>query len=152
MPLPEEDHQFLQIYFTDNTDAKDDRHWAHNPTVRRTIVQVLQTFLHQNDLVKMFKIALEQIIIRAGKTPAGEPARRFISMTIDEVATVIVRENLKFRNIILHHPNNVLKHLSEMHSTYDALQYPLIFSQGEDRYHFNIKMVNQVTGKYIKKD
>lgn len=41
-----------------------------------------------------------------------------------------------------------LKRVSETHRTYDALQYPLIFWQGEDGYHFNIKMVNQETGNW----
>jgi hypothetical protein len=57
----------------------------------------------------MFKIALDRmpsdshnIVIRADKTPAGEHARRFNSPTIDEVAIVIVGENLQFRDIVLH--------------------------------------------------
>ncbi|KAI8430260.1 hypothetical protein MSG28_000594 [Choristoneura fumiferana] len=67
LPLPDADHQFLQIYFMGNHDAEVDRRCAHNPTVKRTIVQELQTFLHQNnDLVKCSKlhwIACHQIAI-----------------------------------------------------------------------------------------
>lgn len=136
-----------------NSDAEVDKRCAHNPTVKRTIVQELQMFLHQNNnLVNIFKIALDRmssdshiIVIRADKTPAGEHTRRFNSPTIDEVV-VIVGENLQSRDIVLHRRNNDLKRVSETHRTYDALQYPLIFWQGEDGYHFNIKMVNQVTG------
>ncbi|GBP68487.1 hypothetical protein EVAR_52648_1 [Eumeta japonica] len=139
--------------------AEVDNRCAHNPTVKRTIVQELQMFLHQNNnLVNMFKIALDRmpsdshnIIIRADKTPAGEHTRRFNSPTIDEVAVVIVGENLQSRDIVLHRRNSDLKRVSETHRSYDGLQYPLIFWQGEDGYHFNIKMVNPVTGAEINK-
>ncbi|GBP87758.1 hypothetical protein EVAR_28640_1 [Eumeta japonica] len=119
-------------------DAEVDNRCAHNPTVKRTIVQELQMFLHQNNnLVNMFKIALDRmpsdshnIIIRADKTPAGEHTRRFNSPTIDEVAVVIVGENLQSRDIVLHRRNSDLKRVSETHRSYDGLQYPLIFWQG----------------------
>ncbi|XP_073955775.1 uncharacterized protein isoform X1 [Choristoneura fumiferana] len=159
LPVPDADHQFLQIYFMGNQDAEVDRRCAHNPTVKRTIVQQLQTFLHQNnDLVKVFKMALDRmpsdshnIVIRADKTPVGEHARRFNSPTIDEVAIVVVGENLQSRDIVLHRRNNELKRVSETHRAYDALQYPLIFWKAEDGYHFNIKMVNPTTGAETNK-
>ncbi|XP_063907805.1 uncharacterized protein LOC135125948 [Zophobas morio] len=104
----------------------------------------------------MFKIALDlmpsdshKIIIRADKTPAGKHTRRFNSPTIDEVAVIIVGENLQSRDIVLHRRNSDLKRVSETHRSYDALQYPLIFWQGEDGYHFNIKMVNEVTAPLL---
>lgn len=159
LPPPDADHQFLQIYFMGNSDAEVNQRCAHNPITKRAIVRELQTFLHQNnELIKLFKIALDRmpsdshnIVIRADKTPAGEHARRFNSPTIDEVAVVIVGENLQSRDIVLHRRNNELKRVSETHRTYDALQYPLIFWQGEDGYHFNIKMVNQLTGAETNK-
>lgn len=137
-----------------NQDAEVDTRCAHNPTVKRTIVQQLQTFLHENnELVKVFKMALDRmpsdshnIVIRADKTPAGEHARRFNSPTIDEVAIVVVGENLQSRDIVFHRRNNELKRVSETYRAYYALQYPLIFWQGEEGYHFNIKMVNPTTG------
>lgn len=74
-----------------NSDAEVDKRYAHNPTVKRTIVQELQMFLHQNNnLINMFQIALDwmpsdshNIVIRADKTPAGEHTRWFNSLTID---------------------------------------------------------------------
>ncbi|XP_044592065.1 uncharacterized protein LOC123270186 [Cotesia glomerata] len=135
LPLPGADYQFLQIYFMGNSDAEVDQRCAHNPTVKRAIVKRLQTFLHQNnELIKIFKIALDRmpsdshnIVIRADKTPAGEHARRFNSPTTDEVAVVIVEENLQSRDIVLRRRDNKLK-------------------RGEDGYDFNIKMVNHETG------
>lgn len=137
-----------------NSDREVNQRCVHNPTVNRSIVRRLQNFLHEkNELVKNFKIALDRIpsdnyniVIRADKTPVGEHARRFNSPTIDEVAVIIVGENMKSRDIVLHCRDNKLKRVSETHRSYDALQYPLIFWQGEDGYHFNIKMVNPETG------
>ncbi|GBP22167.1 hypothetical protein EVAR_10677_1 [Eumeta japonica] len=129
-----------------NSVAEGDKRCDYNPTVKRTIVQGLQMFLHQNNnLVNMFKIALNRMPsdshkIQADKTPVGEYTRRFNSPTIGEVAVVIVGENLQSKDIVLQRRNNDLKRVSEIHRTYDALQYPLVFWQGEDGYHFNIKM------------
>lgn len=153
LPPSDADFQFLQIYFMGNSDEEVNQRCVYNPTVKRAIVKRLQNFLHEkNELVKLFKIALDRmpsnIVIRADKMPAGEHARRFNSPTIDEVAVVIVGENLKSRDIVLHRRDSGLKRVSETHRTYDALQYPLIFWQGEDGYHFNIKMVNQETGNW----
>ncbi|XP_044574027.1 uncharacterized protein LOC123258219 [Drosophila ananassae] len=62
LPLPDADHQFLQIYFMGNSDAEINKRCAHNPTVKRIIVQQLQMFLHQNNnLVNMIKIALDRM-------------------------------------------------------------------------------------------
>lgn len=43
-----------------------------------------------------------KIVIKADKTPAGHHARRFNALTIDEVAIVVVGENLKNRDIVLY--------------------------------------------------
>ena len=42
-----------------------------------------------------------KIVIKADKTPAGQHVRRFNAPTIDEVAIVIVGENLENRDIVL---------------------------------------------------
>lgn len=41
--------------------------------------------------------------------------------------------------------DNTLKRVSEIHRSYDALQYPLIFSHGEDGYSINVPQVHPVT-------
>ena len=88
-----------------------------------------------------------KVVIRAVKKPAGEHARRFNAPTINEVTIVIVGENLENRDIVLHRRNDQLQRVSETHRSYNALQYPILFWQGEDGYHFSMKMANPVTGK-----
>lgn len=156
LPLPDADHQFMQIYFIGDEDRELDRRCAIVSNTRREIVSQLQTFLHQhNALVQLFNTALDRmpsdnhtIVIRADKTPLGEHARRFNAPTIDEVAIVIVGDELQSRDIILHKRNAQLQRVSELHRSYDALQYPLLHWKGDDGYHINIPMVDPRTGKF----
>ena len=37
--------------------------------------------------------------------------------------------------------------IQDSHRSYDALQYPLIFWEGEEKYHLNFKQRNPTTGK-----
>ena len=40
--------------------------------------------------------------------------------------------------------------IQDNHRSYDALQYQLIFWEGEDGYHLNIKQRNPTTGRAYK--
>lgn len=125
--------------------------------IRREIVFQLRDLLHEhNELVNLFKIALDRmpsddykIIIRPDKMPQGEHPRRFNAPVIDEVSIVMVGEVFQSRDIVLHRRNNQLLRVSETHRCYDALQYPLLFCRGEDGYHLQLKMVNPITGMYL---
>lgn len=139
-----------------NTDDEIDRRCAIYRATKRELIAQLQPLFHaQNALVKLFKTALEnmpsddhRIVIRADKRPAGAHARQFNAPSIDEVAIVVVGENLESRDIVIKRRNDgQLQRINETHRSYDALQYPLIFWQGEDGYHFAIKMINPLTGE-----
>ncbi|XP_076253496.1 uncharacterized protein LOC143191941 [Rhynchophorus ferrugineus] len=142
-----------------NSPQEIDLRCAHNNLVKRSIVEQLQTLFHQhNQLIILFKTALDlmpsdnhKIVIRADKTPAGQHTRRFNAPTIDEVAIVVVGENLESRDIVLHRRNFQLQPIKETHRSYDALQYPIIFWQGEDGYDLSIKMINPITGSETNK-
>lgn len=155
LPFPDADHQFLQIYFIGDANIELDRRCTIASGARRQILSDLQTFLHQNnDLIRLFKTALDRmptdnhkIVIRADKTPFGEHSRRFNAPTIDEVAIVIVKDQFESRDIVLHCRNEQLQRVSELHRSYDALQYPLLHWKGDDGYHINIRMVDTRTSK-----
>lgn len=157
LPLPDEEHKFLQIYFMGNTDEQIDQRCRFNTGTRREIVAALQTLFDQhNELIRLFRTALEQmpaddytIVIKADKTPVGQHQRRYNAPTVDEVAIVIVGEEFDSRDIILHRRNGDVQRVAETHRSYDGLQYPIIFWQGEDGYHFNIKMRDPTTGDYF---
>lgn len=155
LPFPDADHQFLQIYFIGDANRELDRRCQIASSAKRQIVSDLQIFFHQqNELIRLFKTALDRmpsddhkIVIRADKTPYGEHARRFNAPTIDEVAIVIVGEQFQSRDIVIHRRNEQLLRVSELHRSYDALQYPLLHWKGDDGYHINIPMIDAQTGK-----
>lgn len=154
LPVSDSNNKFLQIYFMGNSPQEIDLRCAQNNLVKRSIIEQLQTLFHEhNQLILLFKTALDlmpsdnhKIVIRADKTPAGQHARRFNAPTIDEVAIVVVGEDLESRDIVLHRRNDQLQRIKETHRSYDALQYPIIFWKGEDGYDFSIKMINPITG------
>ena len=99
----------------------------------------------RNSYVKTFKSVLEhiplteyQIVIDADKRPSGEHARRFNAPECSEVALIMSGEQHGKRDIILKCRDNTIKRVSETHRSYDALQYPLIYVNGEDGYHFGL--------------
>jgi len=155
LPTVNADHKFLQIYFLGNSDHEINQRCAISRAVKREIIAQLQPLLHEhNQLVTLFKTALEmmpsddhKIVIRADKRPAGEHERRYNAPMLNEVAIVVVGENLESRDIVIRRRDGGnLRRIYETHRSYDALQYPLIFCRGEDGYHFLIKMINPVTG------
>lgn len=79
------EYKFLQIYFLGNSEAEVNQRCAINHAAKREIILQLQQLLHEhNQLIRLFKTALEmmpsdnhKIVIRADKRPAGEHERRF---------------------------------------------------------------------------
>ena len=54
-------------------------------------------------------------------------------------------------DIILHKQNVQLVRIAETHRSYDALQYPIIFWDGANGYHFNNKLIDPSTSKQMDK-
>ncbi|RCN48933.1 hypothetical protein ANCCAN_05042 [Ancylostoma caninum] len=159
LPLPSETPKFLQIYFMGDEEQEVNQRCENTDGTRRNIVLNLQRMFHQhNNLVKVFKTALERmptdeyrIVIRADKRPAGEHERRFNAPTVNEVAVVMVEDEFERRDIIIQKRNDSLQRISETHRSYDALQYPILFWEGEDGYHFNIMQTDPRTGLSLTK-
>ncbi|XP_039970149.1 uncharacterized protein LOC120782058 [Bactrocera tryoni] len=159
LPYPDADYQCLQIYFIGDENRELDQRSAITLNTRREIICGLQRFFHQHKaLVQLFKIALDRmpsdhhdIVIRADRTPFGEHERRFSAPTIDEVAIVIRGDQFQSRDIILHRRNDQLQRVSELHRSYDALQYPILHWKGDDGYNINIPMIDPRTGLHVQK-
>lgn len=142
-----------------NMNEQLDRRQEINTAVKRVILHDLQQLLHEHHaLIRLFKTALERtpnddykVVIRGDKRPAGTHARTFNAPTIDEVAILIVGENLQTGDIVLTRcDTGQLQQIYETHRSYDTLQlYPLIFWEGDDGYHLNIKMINPSNGEKI---
>jgi len=149
--------QFLQIYFMGDTAKEVQKRCANFQNVNQSIVLELQDFLHSNNAyVQLFKTALERmptdeykVVIRADKAPRNEHQRRFNAPTFDEVAIVMVGNEFDRRDIVLQKRNSLLQRVAETHRSYDALQYPIMFWQGDDGYYFGIPQINPDTGNPI---
>lgn len=159
VPTPDEPHQFLQIYFISSmVDQLNVRcNIQGTEQLKRRIIEQLQAFFHANNaVVNMFKTALERMpsdthkfVIRADCTPTGEHVRRFNAPTVNDVAAIIVGDPTKSRDIVVQRRSNIMHRVNETHRLYDALQYPIIYWQGQDGYDITLKMVDPITSKMV---
>ena len=157
LPLPMEEHKFLQIYFMGDERREAWQRCNNISGLNIETVLDLQQMLHRiNTYVQNFKSALQRmpsneyrVVIRADLCPRGEHERRFNAPVSNEVAVVIVGNNFERRDIVLQRQNNQLHRISETHRSYDTLQYPLIFCRGEDGYHFLIPQIDPKTGEQV---
>ncbi|XP_044596953.1 uncharacterized protein LOC123273577 [Cotesia glomerata] len=162
MPMPDDNPKFLQIYLIGNCEERVTTRCQYNfieQVEERAIVILLENFLEdQNQLLQLIKRVSPrlqddnyQIVIKADKVPLGEHASRFNTQTVDEVAVIMVGDPVDKRSIKITRRDNTISTISDLHRSYDALQYPLIFWQGQDEYHLNIKQCDPNTGDYGNK-
>lgn len=124
MPLPGEEHNFLQIYFMGNDDLEVDRRNRIVPHTDRRILMDLMLHEH-NEYVRTFKTALQRmpsnemkLMIHSEKTPQGEHKRRYNAPTINEVAIIITNEKIQCSVV---HNVHMLLHLHEYVRLYGSL-------------------------------
>lgn len=157
IPMPDSDSKFLQIYFMGDEEQQINARcqYSHIEQMEeRAIVGILEPFLqNHNQLLQLFNTLSNKlqndnyaIVIKADKVPAGQHAGRYNAPTINEVAVVMVGDAFERRDIQIKRRDNTVHTISDTHRSYDALQYPLIFWEGEDGYHLNIKQRNPATG------
>ncbi|XP_018799248.1 PREDICTED: uncharacterized protein LOC108975317 [Bactrocera latifrons] len=91
------------------------------------------------------------IVIKADKVPNREHAGTYNVPSVNEVSVVMAGDPTERRDIRIQRRDNTLQIIQDNHRSYDALQYPLIFWEGEDGYHLNIKQSNPTTGDVLTK-
>ncbi|XP_055908459.1 uncharacterized protein LOC129943200 [Eupeodes corollae] len=127
------------------------------PNLKRQIIEILQDILNtQNVYISTFKTTLEhappnlsnlKIIIKADHKPANEHSGRYNAPTTNEIAVLMLDEDKGPRDIVLHGRDGRLQRVSELHRSYDPLQYPLMFICGEDGYCIGIPTIFPATGQ-----
>nr|XP_042898738.1 uncharacterized protein LOC107440395 [Parasteatoda tepidariorum] len=137
---------FLQLYFVGDQEKQSEQRCRNVLKAKQALVSSLQEMLHEhNNYVRSFKLAMEKmtpelkVIIQADKTPVGQHERRFNAPNTSEVAVILAGDVYSSRDIVLELKSNEIKKIAETHRAYDALQYPLMFWQGEDGYHFELR-------------
>ena len=68
-----------------------------------------------------------KIVINENRRPSGEHSRRYNSPLSDELAVLMPNNNMSNRDVVLHYRDGDLGHISELHWSYDPLQYQLRF-------------------------
>jgi len=153
LPQPDQPPQFLQVYYIDNHCEETNTRMNITTGLKEHIVTNLCKMLHQcNQSVQLLKTAKEllerddlhacQVVINEERRPPGDHARRFNVPISDEIGILMPNELTHNRDIVLQYRDGQLQHVSELHRSYDALQYPLLFPHGTDGYHINLRRRN----------
>ena len=154
IPTEGESPKFAQIYFIDNQDSKVATRCAIVDGLKPDIIRGINRLLHESHhYVEAFKVAKEifeqeavptnvKVVINEAKRPLGEHSRRYNRPLSDEVGVLMPNDATNNRDIVLHYRDGGLKRISELHRSYDPLQYPLLFTNGNDGWHINLKLQN----------
>ena len=110
--------------------------------------------LHTNNsYVRDFRTAIEmngqesfRVVIHENNKPRQIHSGRYNAPTVNEVAVLMVGQECEKRDIVLHSKDNRLQRISEIHRSYDPLQYPLLFPNGEDGYGIYVSQYYPETG------
>lgn len=160
LPESSENASFLQIYFVGDEEKETSLRCKKIPTVKSGLISQLQTMLHEyNPYIKDFKTTIEnvqesedfKVVINTDRKPSEAHSGRFNRPTVSEVALVIVGQEFEKRDIIIKGRGTGLQRISEIHRSYDSLQYPLIFVSGSDGYFINIPQRDPNTKVALKK-
>lgn len=159
LPMNEGEEKFLQVYFLGNETNEVEKRLENITGLKHEIIRNIDNLLHRhNGLVKIFKYALEnmptdeyQLILKADHIPKNIHKKRLSVPTTNEVAIVLIGEKHISRDIIVRKRDETLHRVNATHRSYDALQYPLIFWQGDNQYHFGVQQTNTNTMKKVKK-
>ncbi|GJU39517.1 helicase [Tanacetum coccineum] len=145
--------RYAQLYFYDTQNEIRNRMSAFMSkgtpeTVDKNIVANLIQMLNQTSaMAKSFRMAKEWCHshgdVNFGLRLLSERTsiRQYNAPTIFEVSALIIndfRDVLPTRDIVVNKNNTGPQRILELHPSYMALQYPLLFPFGEDGYHENI--------------
>ncbi|XP_063912265.1 uncharacterized protein LOC135129114 [Zophobas morio] len=161
LPLPQQEPQFLQIYFIGEDEREANLRCSNFSGVKPNLVKQLQAMLHEKkSYIRDLKTTLQkvpedcekfEVVIQADRKPATAHTGRYNAQTTSEVALVIVGQQFDKRDIVLQNHDNKLHRISELHRSYDALQYPLLFCYGEDGYFIDIPQYDPKTKTSLQK-
>ncbi|XP_057770918.1 uncharacterized protein LOC130990707 [Salvia miltiorrhiza] len=168
MPMEGCPPKFAQLYIYDTDNEVHNRILSVRDVgnyndLHTEIVRDLQAMLdEQNVLAKSFRMAKDRL--RDAIQPdvnlrliseRGKDARTYNLPSTSEVAALIVGDiddSMGNRDIVIEFKSGQLKRINELHPSYLALQYPLLFPYGEDGYKCDIPFAKGVEeSKYSRK-
>ncbi|KAK9050800.1 hypothetical protein SSX86_030230 [Deinandra increscens subsp. villosa] len=153
--------RFAQLYIYDTDNEIDNRFYALrkciptdcNRTMLRSVVRALTPMVDAfNPYVKIFRMARERfsessmqpLNLRLIGTRSKD-ARQYNIPTASEVAALIPGDGnpTESRDVLIEERGSgTVKRISELHPSFMALQYPLLFPYGEDGFSTDIPLTN----------
>ncbi|KAK9705328.1 hypothetical protein RND81_07G048700 [Saponaria officinalis] len=163
--LPQEgsSSKFAQLYIYDTEHEVQNRLIAFSKNTKSlndVIVRELKDMLdNHNCLAQAFRMARERFehnddvgfklrLIGRRRTDG----RTYNLPTVSEVAALIVGDIdvCDNRDVVVETKSGILKRINELHPSYLAMQYPLLFPYGEDRFTSEIPLSDKKKGKRRK--
>ncbi|GJS23495.1 DNA helicase PIF1, ATP-dependent [Tanacetum coccineum] len=114
---------------------------------QQIVISLIQMLDHYSPIAKAFCMARDWCNIHNSVNfhlwlhSERKSSRQYNAPTVSEVAAVIIndfREGLPTRDVIVNSKDSRPRRVSELHPSYMALQYPLLFPYGEDGFHEEI--------------
>ncbi|XP_024636211.2 uncharacterized protein [Medicago truncatula] len=167
LPKHGDQPRFAQLYIYDTDNELSNRMLSvrmedDKKSIKKTIVKELRHILdNSNSFVKSYRMVRDtllednapQIKLRIlGKR--GYDGRRYNLPTASEVAALVVGDYdaADFeRDVVVEERSGLLKRISVFETSYLPLQYPLIFSRGEDEFRRDIRFTDRPKKKPIKR-
>nr|KAJ0193496.1 hypothetical protein LSAT_V11C800439910 [Lactuca sativa] len=151
--------KFCQLYIYDTDNEISNRSTSIGGTTRASsstsrsydlqIIEFLKVMLDSNNaLVKSYRMVRDNLHENPGANlklrligKREQDGRTYNLPTSSEIAALIVGDicdSIEKRDIIVETSSGLLKRISELHPSYLALQYPLLFPYGDDGYRVDI--------------
>ncbi|CAF2070124.1 unnamed protein product [Brassica napus] len=160
---PEKENQSERIHFLAAFKSKHASSNSKADGLKKEIIEPIMKMLNDvNPYVKQFRSAKERFRMNPEKTfhmrivsRSDKDGRTYNMPTASEVAALIPGDfnlGMDKRDIVLQHKSGRLTRIDEIHISYLALQYPLLFVYGEDSFRVGIKKGVTEASKKLKKD
>ena len=144
-----EEAEFAQIYIHDPNEQMR-RRLAIFEGLDEEALQVLQDVQHErNPYVQLFQQVGQTVRHNVEEYQVNLHHLGGVNSTssANEVGSILLDgSNGNPRDIILRTATNDIHRMNELHSTYDPLQYPLLFPNGDSGWHDNIALVRNANG------
>ncbi|XP_021974686.2 uncharacterized protein LOC110869772 [Helianthus annuus] len=159
LPKPGDQPKFSQLYIYDTENELSNRKTLFGDSTTQTssrskelddkFIKYLTDMLDsKNMLVKTYRMVRNHLHEKPNVSlrlrliyQRDKDGRTYNLPTSSEIATLIVgdeNQSVEQRDIIVEEQSGVLKRISELHPSYLALQYPILFPYGDDGYRINI--------------
>ena len=148
LPISSQQPRFSQIYIFDSDpqhQAETRLSYHHGLLNRSTVLQLQHMLRLHNPYIHVFMTAKERLDVSENvslclKTVDTDHLdhRRYNRPTASEIAVIMPgtgEEQFDKRDIVLQARNGPFKRISELHSAYCPLRYPILFPNGQQGWH-----------------